>query len=111
MSTTTTDLDEFMRLPMIKISTTNIISDDESCISSSKIDQQKCHTPKSPQHMIPAVLTCPPAPKKPRRVSSCKRSRVSGLKFIEVVARDEIETFFRTVELGFNGGAKRKRAM
>ncbi|MFS7968227.1 putative cyclin-dependent protein kinase inhibitor SMR [Helianthus anomalus] len=48
------------------------------------------HTPKSPEHKIPEVVTCPPAPKKPRM--SCKR-RISEFEFFEI---DEIESFFKS---------------
>ncbi|MCD9560701.1 hypothetical protein HAX54_019446 [Datura stramonium] len=55
-----------------------------------------CKTPKSPPFLIPKILKCPAAPKKPRRVisSSCKRK----LQFLEVVARQEVESFFRILD-------------
>ncbi|XP_027108711.1 uncharacterized protein [Coffea arabica] len=64
-----------------------------SCIN----EEEECHTPKSPQHMIPEILSCPPAPKKPTRPasSSCKR-KLS--EFFEFVGREEIESFFRQLD-------------
>lgn len=53
----------------------------------------QCRTPNSPGNMIPVILSCPPAPKKQRTsVVSCKRKLVF---FDQVVARDEIDSFFR----------------
>ncbi|KAJ7955863.1 hypothetical protein O6P43_022389 [Quillaja saponaria] len=31
-----------------------------------KDDEEECHTPRSPTHMLEAPSVCPPAPKKPR---------------------------------------------
>ncbi|KAK4359714.1 hypothetical protein RND71_021943 [Anisodus tanguticus] len=59
------------------------------------INSHECQTPKSPSFSIPKSLKCPAAPKKPQRViSSCKRK----LQFVEIVAREEVESFFRIVE-------------
>ncbi|KAI5648524.1 hypothetical protein M9H77_34529 [Catharanthus roseus] len=58
-----------------------------------------CKTPKSPKHMIPKILSCPPAPRKPpRKVASCKR-KLSELQFFDVVSRDEIDSFFRQFDV------------
>ncbi|KAG6384598.1 hypothetical protein SASPL_155580 [Salvia splendens] len=60
----------------------------------------ECYTPKSAEHRIPAVVSCPPAPRKPRRGSllACKR-RFYELDFYEAVADDQIESFFRRAEV------------
>ncbi|KAL6980276.1 hypothetical protein U1Q18_021919 [Sarracenia purpurea var. burkii] len=56
----------------------------------------ECQTPTSAEHKIPATLSCPPAPKKPRQLSgSCKR-KMCEIKFFEIVEREEIESFFRS---------------
>ncbi|KAK4367097.1 hypothetical protein RND71_014977 [Anisodus tanguticus] len=62
-------------------------------------NEDECKTPKSPSCLIPKILKCPPAPKKPKRViSSCKRKLQRKLQFVEVVAREEVDSFFRIVE-------------
>lgn len=75
-------------------------------INSPKINSQRfsnnnisnkddCKTPKSSPFLIPKILKCPAAPKKPRRViSSCKRK----LQFVEMVASKEVESFFRILD-------------
>ncbi|XP_038902266.1 cyclin-dependent protein kinase inhibitor SMR13 [Benincasa hispida] len=49
-----------------------------------------CSTPKAERHRIPEILTCPPAPKKPRAVSDCSFRR-SPIAFF---APPELELFF-----------------
>ncbi|CAK9314201.1 unnamed protein product [Citrullus colocynthis] len=49
-----------------------------------------CSTPKAERHRIPEILTCPPAPKKPRPVSDCSFRR-SPIAFF---APPELELFF-----------------
>ncbi|MCD9560702.1 hypothetical protein HAX54_019447 [Datura stramonium] len=58
--------------------------------------ENECKTPKSPSFLIPKIVKCPAAPKKPRRAisSSCKRK----LQFLEIVAGEEVESFFKIVE-------------
>ncbi|KAI3470543.1 hypothetical protein Pfo_027206 [Paulownia fortunei] len=98
-----------LRLPIIKTissKTSDQITDgdDGSCIS-----EEDCHTPKSPRHMIPATLSCPPAPRKPPRRRPCKRRLCDELQFFEIVAGEEVESFFRRVEENINGGGATKR--
>ncbi|CAI9773026.1 unnamed protein product [Fraxinus pennsylvanica] len=95
-----------IRLPTIKINSSQS-SDDQNCPKQTSINDQDCHTPKSPQHMIPKILSCPPAPKKPTRVPSCKR-KLSELQFFEVVSREEVESFFRIAEAQINGATKKR---
>ncbi|KAL3649969.1 hypothetical protein CASFOL_006372 [Castilleja foliolosa] len=95
-----TDLDFI--LPFIK----TISSKPVRCFKQDDDDEEEnCRTPKSPRHMIPAILSCPPAPRKPamaRRRSSCKRKLCDELQFFEIVARDEIQTFFTMAEKNIN---------
>ncbi|GFQ00335.1 hypothetical protein PHJA_002177500 [Phtheirospermum japonicum] len=58
--------------------------------------------------MIPAILSCPPAPRKPPPSRRCKRKMCDELEFFEIVATDEIDTFFRVAEKSINAGAKRR---
>ncbi|CAN4126508.1 unnamed protein product [Withania somnifera] len=71
--------------------------------------QNECKTPKSPSFCIPKILKCPAAPKKPRRLisSACKRK----LQFLEIVAEEEVESFFKVVEDGCNRNTKRRCVM
>ncbi|KAL0298990.1 UNVERIFIED_CONTAM: hypothetical protein Sradi_6558800 [Sesamum radiatum] len=99
-----TDLE--IRVPVIKINSD--ISTDERCTSR---EVEECHTPRSPQHMIPATLSCPPAPRKRRHSAACKR-KLWELEFSETVAREDVESLFRTAEeVHFNASTKRKCVM
>nr|XP_009624219.1 cyclin-dependent protein kinase inhibitor SIM-like [Nicotiana tomentosiformis] len=86
-------------LPNVKItSSQNSNNTDERC-SSTISNEDECHTPKSPQFLLPKILNCPTAPKKPKRIPSCKRKLLDHeLQFFEIVARDEVDSFFRTVD-------------
>ncbi|KAL7252832.1 hypothetical protein ACSBR1_007397 [Camellia fascicularis] len=89
-----------LRLPAIRIRA-SLLSETTGDDSTATIQTPKsgvddeCHTPKSPEHKIPAILICPPAPKKPKRSVSCKR-KLCELEFFEIVAREEVESFFRS---------------
>ncbi|KAL8145918.1 hypothetical protein AgCh_003884 [Apium graveolens] len=75
-----------LRLSPIKVNPNNSsCSDDE------------CKTPTSPGSKIPAVLSCPPAPRK-RRTMSRKESIKRKLEFIEMIDFEEIEAFFNLME-------------
>uniref|UniRef100_A0A2P2II39 Cyclin-dependent protein kinase inhibitor SMR1-like n=1 Tax=Rhizophora mucronata TaxID=61149 RepID=A0A2P2II39_RHIMU len=67
-------------------------------------DDDNCKTPTSEEQKIPAILSCPPAPRKPRMAVSCKR-KLSELDFFENVNRGEVESFFRS---SFEVVAKRR---
>ena len=54
-----------------------------------------CRTPTSKEHRIPSILDCPPAPRKPKRASSCKR-KLSEVQFFEIMNHDEVDAFFRS---------------
>lgn len=63
-------------------------------------ESEQCRTPSSPGNMIPAIHSCPPAPKKQRPSAvSCKRKLVF---FDQVVARDEIDSFFKQFSIDVN---------
>ncbi|XP_030444667.1 cyclin-dependent protein kinase inhibitor SMR3-like [Syzygium oleosum] len=72
---------------------------------------ESCRTPTSEKHRIPAVLRCPPAPKKPRfsRSSSCKR-KLSELDFFDIVNRREVDAFFELASAAA-GVSKRRRPL
>ncbi|KAK9070265.1 hypothetical protein SSX86_010665 [Deinandra increscens subsp. villosa] len=102
-----TDLQVLRDLPAIRLTSSKIklpasptrsnSASDESCtVESEELEVEECKTPKSSEHKIPEITTCPPAPKKQRTSSpSCKR-RISEFEFFEIVARDEIESFFKS---------------
>nr|GMD33640.1 cyclin-dependent protein kinase inhibitor SMR1-like [Ipomoea batatas] len=101
------------QLPRLKISPPDVNGSDQTHEiqgSTSKVDQEgggeECRTPRSPRSTIPAALECPPAPRKPRRrAAACKR-KLSELKFLEMVAGEEIESFF-----GANAGRNIRRCL
>ncbi|KAG9139782.1 hypothetical protein Leryth_021390 [Lithospermum erythrorhizon] len=110
------DLPQTILSPTIKIESIQL-SDvcDEDIISTStqaerrasRNEKDECKTPNSPQNLIPKIISCPPAPKKSRRVPSCKRK----LEFFEVTGRQEIESFFKIVGvINSNESAKRRRS-
>lgn len=92
--------------------TSAVIQSQESTTTTSDGNglEDECQTPKSPRNMIPEILSCPPAPKKTRRVVSCKRKLCD---FFEIVAREEVESFFRQFEEQPNTGntAIKKRCL
>ena len=51
----------------ILVSTTNF-GDSGKCLDSlvDNAEEEECQTPKSEAHKIPPVLSCPPAPRKPK---------------------------------------------
>ncbi|XP_042477320.1 cyclin-dependent protein kinase inhibitor SMR2-like [Macadamia integrifolia] len=65
-------------------------------IEEEKEEEEECRTPTSEDHKIPVMRSCPPAPKKQRKVASCKRKLSDELYFFEIVGRDEVESFFRS---------------
>ncbi|KAG8503306.1 hypothetical protein CXB51_001284 [Gossypium anomalum] len=96
------------KLPKLKIQSSyqtgneNTNPDDSS--SSSK---ECCVTPTSKEHKIPAVLSCPGAPKKPRKTYvSCKRKLLSKFQFFDIINREEVDAFFNT---GFDHSISKRR--
>ncbi|XP_071713665.1 cyclin-dependent protein kinase inhibitor SMR3-like [Rutidosis leptorrhynchoides] len=69
---------------------------EDSCTLQLDEDDETCHTPTSSKNRIPSIVICPGAPKKPKQsVSGCKR-KVSEFDFVEFLAREEIDMFFRS---------------
>ncbi|KAL8218302.1 hypothetical protein R6Q57_021675 [Mikania cordata] len=80
----------------------------EACIIQSE-QLENCETPTSPKHRIPAVLSCPPAPKKQRHASpSCKR-RLCEFQFFEIIAGEEIDSFFKSSYEFINQNSSKRR--
>lgn len=91
-----------MKLPNIKVITSSNDDEDDKYIN--------CQTPKSSQYLIPKILSCPPAPKKPKMVfscSSCKRRLIDEFNIFD--EQEEIESFFRFVDV--NSTKKRRRCL
>ncbi|KAF3666895.1 putative non-symbiotic hemoglobin 2-like [Capsicum annuum] len=93
-------------------SSSNILRDEpERC--SNKEQAAEIRTPGTPQNLIPKILSCPPAPKKPKRVISCKRKLLGELEFFDVAAKEEVDSFFKSVDenskpCGANSNKKRR---
>ncbi|KAG5237817.1 cyclin-dependent protein kinase inhibitor SMR [Salix suchowensis] len=84
--------------PATKIGTVQSCSDaddNKAIIQRENSETDDCQTPKSEEHRIPAVLSCPPAPRKAKRIVSCKR-RLREIDFFETVNRDEVDSFFQS---------------
>ncbi|XP_022968197.1 cyclin-dependent protein kinase inhibitor SMR1-like [Cucurbita maxima] len=54
-----------------------------------------CRTPTSAENKIPALLQCPPAPRKRKRPPSCRR-RLMELEFVQIVNREDIEPYLNS---------------
>ncbi|KAJ6744166.1 CYCLIN-DEPENDENT PROTEIN KINASE INHIBITOR SMR1-LIKE, partial [Salix purpurea] len=96
------DLELRQDLPLIQVRPATKIGTLQSCsdaddnkaiIQQENSETDDCQTPKSEEHRIPAVLSCPPAPRKAKRIVSCKR-RLREIDFFETVNRDEVDSFF-----------------
>lgn len=103
-----TDLDlrrtllEIVRRPAINLQiprpSTSMSADHGGVIiQKDRIDDEElcCRTPTSAENKIPAVVQCPPAPRKRKRPPSCRR-RLMELEFVEIVNREEIEPYLRS---------------
>ncbi|KAG6765154.1 hypothetical protein POTOM_029172 [Populus tomentosa] len=98
-----TDLESRRDLPRIQVravktetlQSCSATDDKETIIQQENSETDDCQTPKSEEHKIPAVLSCPPAPRKPRRSFSCKR-KLTELEFFEIVNREEVDSFFQS---------------
>ncbi|RDX71294.1 hypothetical protein CR513_49378, partial [Mucuna pruriens] len=53
-------------------------------------DDESYRTPTSKESRIPAIMTCPPAPRKQKPFVSCKRKL---LDFFEVTNKEDMDTF------------------
>ncbi|XVE68743.1 hypothetical protein DITRI_Ditri09bG0094000 [Diplodiscus trichospermus] len=108
------DLELFQDLVKIKLPKLKIQSSNESGIVIQEENKNQdsssssvCMTPTSEENKIPAVFTCPPAPRKPRkRAVSCKRKLSDQLQFFEIVNREEVDAFFKA---GFDDLVSKRR--
>ncbi|XP_057980691.1 cyclin-dependent protein kinase inhibitor SMR1-like [Malania oleifera] len=86
---------------------------DNGCVIESNLqtaedsDESSCRTPTSEEHKIPAILSCPPAPRKQKAVLSCKRRMSWEPEFRQIVPAEELEDFFRS-SFEAVAGAKRR---
>ncbi|KAL1542349.1 cyclin-dependent protein kinase inhibitor SMR2 [Salvia divinorum] len=99
---------EIRVVPIMKAAPPSSQDSDRAVTSSDGGGGGECWTPKSAEHKIPAAISCPPAPRKPRRGSllACKR-RLYELDFYEAVAEEKIDAFFRRAE-GRGAAVKRR---
>ncbi|KAG6758559.1 hypothetical protein POTOM_038918 [Populus tomentosa] len=90
------DLPRIQVRPAVKIETLQscgATDDNKAIIQQENSETDDCQTPKSEEHKIPAVLSCPPAPRKAKRNISCKR-KLTEIDFFEIVNREEGITVF-----------------
>lgn len=84
---------DLQQLPPIKLSSLSL----EQHEHEEHEHEEECVTPTSPESKIPVILTCPPPPKKQKHfVPSCKRRLTHELHFFEIVAKDEVDAFFKS---------------
>ncbi|OWM70262.1 uncharacterized protein LOC116194141 [Punica granatum] len=111
---TNTDLDQdrddssLPSLPRIRAPPPSSSSSSAAAVNSSSCSSadrappdgdEGCRTPTSSEHRIAPALTCPPAPRKPRRTATRKRARPSEAEeLLRKVSQEEIEAFFLSCE-------------
>ncbi|XP_039030609.1 cyclin-dependent protein kinase inhibitor SMR1-like [Hibiscus syriacus] len=89
-----------------KLPKLNIPSSNQEIKNNQDESSSECSTPTSEENKIPVVLSCPGAPRKPRKtLVSCKR-KLSEFHFFETFNRDEVDAFF---EAGFHGPISKRR--
>ncbi|OIV90595.1 hypothetical protein TanjilG_01676 [Lupinus angustifolius] len=59
-------------------------------------DDDSCRTPTTKESKIPEIVSCPPAPRKPKALVSCKRKLMDEFKFFEDTNKEDMEAFFRS---------------
>ncbi|XP_061363806.1 cyclin-dependent protein kinase inhibitor SMR6-like [Gastrolobium bilobum] len=69
---------------------------DENDAAVSADDDESYRTPTSKESKIPAILTCPPAPRKSKAFVSCKRKLLDEFQFFEVTNKEDMDAFFRS---------------
>ncbi|XP_057980449.1 cyclin-dependent protein kinase inhibitor SMR1-like [Malania oleifera] len=79
----------------------------QSAEDSGGYDESLCRTPTSEEHKIPAVISCPPAPRRPRASPPRKRRLLDEPEFHLFVSSEELEEFFRS-NFEVLTGAKRR---
>ncbi|XP_057427417.1 cyclin-dependent protein kinase inhibitor SMR3-like [Lotus japonicus] len=72
------------------------IDDDAAVGGTIQGAEQSYRTPTSKESKIPAILNCPPAPKKPKTFVSCKRKLNDAFQFFEVKNKEDMDAFFRS---------------
>ncbi|KAG6573862.1 hypothetical protein SDJN03_27749, partial [Cucurbita argyrosperma subsp. sororia] len=77
------------------IDTTATATATASAAISAEEEELCCRTPTSAENKIPALLQCPPAPRKRKRPPSCRR-RLMELEFVQIVNREEIEPYLNS---------------
>ena len=87
--------------PSKMIESLRLVEDeDEDEDSSTKVEgvEEGCSTPKSEKYKIPEIVTCPPAPKKPRRrrvsVSSSRNCLAQRRRPITFFTHPDLDKFF-----------------
>ncbi|KAF1878765.1 hypothetical protein Lal_00047437 [Lupinus albus] len=94
----------------IQINNNSPSSDDTINIISKSINQKKkkkkktqndveidsCRTPTTKESKIPEIVSCPPAPRKPKALVSCKRKLMDEFNFFEDTNKEDMEAFFRS---------------
>ncbi|XWS75243.1 hypothetical protein CRYUN_Cryun01aG0068800 [Craigia yunnanensis] len=108
-----TDLELFQDLAKINLPKLKIQSSNESGIviqeenkNQDSSSSSECLTPTSEENKIPAVLSCPPAPRKPRKRAVSSKRKLSELQFFEIVNREEVDAFFKA---GFDDSISKRR--
>lgn len=59
------------------------------------VNDENYRTPTSKESKIPATMTCPPAPRKPK-LASCKRKLLDEFQFFDVTNKEDMDAFFRS---------------
>nr|DAD28630.1 TPA_asm: hypothetical protein HUJ06_030098 [Nelumbo nucifera] len=96
-----TDLQLRCSLPEIRVRPAAEIQSERSRQDGGAAENQQldyeCSTPTSEESKIPIIQSCPPAPRKPRKVVLCKRKfSEKKLQFFRFVSHDEVESFFKS---------------
>jgi len=79
----------------ILVSTTNF-GDSGKCLDS-LVDyaaEEECQTPKSEAHKIPPVLSCPPAPRKPKWFPVKRKIPASPLQGFYILSDSDLQSLF-----------------
>ncbi|CAJ1976639.1 unnamed protein product [Sphenostylis stenocarpa] len=73
-------------------------SDEEGTVTvtAAVADEESYRTPTSKESKIPAIMTCPPAPRKPKAFASCKRKLLDDFQFFDVTNKEDMDAFFRS---------------
>ncbi|XP_008780172.1 cyclin-dependent protein kinase inhibitor SMR1-like [Phoenix dactylifera] len=100
---------EFILRPVLRVQTAEDCGENPSLLE----EDDECRTPTSKESKLPSTpRSCPPAPRKPRRVVSCKRRLVEEVEVI-MVGAEELERLFRRRDepnvIGSGRPAKKRR--